>query len=306
MYGDCSLDNFRHYEGTVDHSIDVLYTWNEAGELTGVAVDIPCPSQVHELHYYTTADYWTSVRKYLKDSFGDVYVLPMCGAAGDQNPLNLTLISKNNKEELIHWNAQATEVIRNIDLNKECDAIGRRVRDAVLRSYEEAKDNIQTDPVLKTKAIEIELPLRKVSKEEYEELYSELPYLTDESFAGLIDLLSHILFEKAIEVDYDKFISAATGYIDENLHRTITIEEMCRELYISKNLLYKKFRDFFDCTVNEYITLKRLERAKLMLDTTADSSKRIAENCGFDNYSYFSRLFKKKNGVSPRDYRHRQ
>lgn len=145
-----------------------------------------------------------------------------------------------------------------------------------------------------------------LSKEEYEELYSELPYLTDESFAGLIDLLSHILFEKAIEVDYDKFISAATGYIDENLHRTITIEEMCRELYISKNLLYKKFRDFFDCTVNEYITLKRLERAKLMLDTTADSSKRIAENCGFDNYSYFSRLFKKKNGVSPRDYRHRQ
>ena len=40
MYGDCSMDNFRHYEGTVDHSVDVLYTWNEGGELTGVAVDI--------------------------------------------------------------------------------------------------------------------------------------------------------------------------------------------------------------------------------------------------------------------------
>ena len=145
-----------------------------------------------------------------------------------------------------------------------------------------------------------------ISKAEYDKLYSELPYLTDESFDGLIDLLSHILFEKAIEVDYDKFINAATGYIDENLHRTITIEELCRELYISKNLLYKKFHDFFDCTVNEYITQKRLDLAKLMLDNTTDSSKKIAENCGFDNYSYFSRLFKKKNGISPRDYRRRQ
>ena len=145
-----------------------------------------------------------------------------------------------------------------------------------------------------------------LSKREYDELYSELPYLTDESFSGLIDLLSHILFEKAIEVDYDKFINAATGYIEKNLHRVITVEEMCRELYISKNLLYKKFRDFFDCTVNDYITQKRLERAKLLLDTTSESSKRIAESCGFDNYSYFSRLFKRKNGISPRDYRHRQ
>lgn len=169
MYGDCSMENFRHYEGTVDHTVDVLYTWNEAGDLIGVAVDIPCPSQVHELHYYTTADYWASVRKYLREVFGDIYVLPMCGAAGDQNPLNLTKISKNNKEELIHWNAQATEVIRNIDLNKECDAIGKRVRDAVLRGYEEAKEAIQKSPVLKVKAIEIELPLRKVSHEEYEE-----------------------------------------------------------------------------------------------------------------------------------------
>jgi AraC-like DNA-binding protein len=145
-----------------------------------------------------------------------------------------------------------------------------------------------------------------ISKAEYDKLYSELPYLTGERFNGLIDLLSHILFEKAIEVDYDKFINAATGYIDENLHRTITIEELCRELYISKNLLYKKFHDFFDCTVNEYITQKRLDLAKLMLDNTTDSSKKIAENCGFDNYSYFSRLFKKKNGISPRDYRRRQ
>ena len=142
-----------------------------------------------------------------------------------------------------------------------------------------------------------------MTKSEYERLYMELPFLYEEGFSGLIDLLSHILFESAIEVDYDKFINAAIGYIDENLHRPITIEELCRELYISKNLLYKKFRAFFDCTVNEYITDKRIERARMLLDTTGDSSRYIAESCGFDNYSYFSKLFKRKIGVSPRKYR---
>ena len=142
-----------------------------------------------------------------------------------------------------------------------------------------------------------------MTEEEYRKYFMELTYLTDESFSGLIDLLSHILFENAIEVDYDKFINVAVGYIDENLHRTITVGELCRELYISKNLLYKKFRTFFDCTVNEYVTQRRLERAKLLLDTTSETSRKIAESCGFDNYTYFSKLFKRKTGISIREYR---
>ena len=142
-----------------------------------------------------------------------------------------------------------------------------------------------------------------MTAEEYESFYKELPYLSEQSFAGLLDLLSHILFENAIDVDYDKSINAATGYIDKNLHRPITVDELCRELYISKNLLYKKFRASFDCTVNEYITAKRLERAKLLLDTTSDSSRKIAETCGFENYTYFSKLFKRKTGISVREYR---
>lgn len=169
MYGDCSQDNFRRFEGTVDHSVDVLYTWDEERNLVGVVVDVPCPSQVNELHCYLTADYWTSVRKYIREAFGNIYVLPICGAAGDQNPLDLTRISKINKKELIGWNAQATEVFRNIDMYKECEKIGKRVTEAVVRGYDEAQNYIEKTPIFKAKAIEVELPLRKVSKEEYEE-----------------------------------------------------------------------------------------------------------------------------------------
>lgn len=169
MYGDCSLDSFVRFEGPVDHTADVLYTWDMDRNLTGVAVDIPCPSQVMELHCFVSADYWTPTRARIREELGNIYVLPICGAGGDQNPLDLTRISKNNKKELILWNAQATEVFRNFDLAQECDMIGSRICDAVVRCYPKARDSIQKAPVFHSKAVELELPLRKVDKEEYEE-----------------------------------------------------------------------------------------------------------------------------------------
>ncbi len=168
MYGDCSSDDFYSFEGPVDHTVDILYTWDEERHLTGIAVDVPCPSQVNELHCYLTADYWASVRKNLREVFGNVFVLPICGAAGDQNPLDLTKISKTNKQELIDWNAQATEVFRNIDMNQECEKIGQRITEAVVRGYKEAQNYIETNPIFKTKSIEVDLPLRKVTDEEYQ------------------------------------------------------------------------------------------------------------------------------------------
>ena len=50
MYGDCSRDDFIRFESGVDTAVELLYTWDENGEITGVACNVPCPSQVYELH----------------------------------------------------------------------------------------------------------------------------------------------------------------------------------------------------------------------------------------------------------------
>jgi hypothetical protein len=89
MYGDCSEPDFKRFEGGADHTADMLYTWDIDGRLTGVMVDIPCPSQVNELHYFISADFWAPTRNAIRERLGNVYVLPACGAAGDQNPLDL-------------------------------------------------------------------------------------------------------------------------------------------------------------------------------------------------------------------------
>ena len=168
MYGSCAESNFVRFEGSVDHAIDMLYTFDLDRNLTGVLADVPSPSQVFELHYFISADYW----KYARDSIrsrvnGNVHILPLCGPAGDQNPLDLVRLSKTNGDALREWNAQAGEVFRNFDMAEEAMDIGDRIADAVARGLRKARNRIQTRPVFGHRSFSLELPLRLVDEADY-------------------------------------------------------------------------------------------------------------------------------------------
>ena len=168
MYGDCSRNDFVRFESGTDTAVDMLYTFDADGCLTGVAVDVPCPSQVFELHRFITADYWGFTRTAIREKMGNVYVLSLCGAAGDLSPLDLVRISKTNKQALIDWGGQTKEVFRNFDMTRECEGIAMRITDAVMRGYRTARNYIDYTPAFRHEAVEFHLPLRMVTKEEYE------------------------------------------------------------------------------------------------------------------------------------------
>lgn len=169
MYGDCSSDGFLRFEGSVDHTADMLYTWDADGKLTGVMVDIPCPAQVMELHTFLSADYWGYARSQIRERLGNIYVLSACGAGGDQNPLDLVRLSKYNRTEQRLWREQAGEVFRNLDMTEECQAIGERIAEAVVRGCKRAGNRRFSETVFRHKVVSMELPIRKVSEEEYRE-----------------------------------------------------------------------------------------------------------------------------------------
>lgn len=164
MYGACSDPAFVGLEDVSDHSADMLYTWDASGRLTGVAACIPCPAQVYELHEFLSADYWGEARSRIRESLGEIYILPLCGAAGDQNPLDLVRISKDNERQLEVWNAQEQAVWRNLDMLRECQDIGLRIRDAVMRGYARARNERQTRPVLRANLLRMDVALRTVNK----------------------------------------------------------------------------------------------------------------------------------------------
>ena len=63
------------------------------------------------------------------------------------------------------------------------------------------------------------------------------------------------------------------------------------------------FKETTGMTITDYILSKRIAAAKKRLAYTNDPLSLIAMECGFSSFAYFSKIFKEKNGLSPRDFR---
>ena len=135
------------------------------------------------------------------------------------------------------------------------------------------------------------------------EKFSSTNTVTDKTKKSLLRLLSHVFLEQAIEVEYDQFIQRATDFIDRNLGDPLSVELLCEKLFVSKNYLYRSFDAFYGKTVNKYITDRRIQTAKALLQNTSKSAFEIAAEVGLANYTYFTKLFKKHTGYTPREYR---
>jgi len=79
-----AAERFRHFEGYEDHSLNLLATYHPDGGLSGLIVNIPCPSQHSELAFRLSADFWKETREELRKRFGeDLFILSQCSAAGE-------------------------------------------------------------------------------------------------------------------------------------------------------------------------------------------------------------------------------
>ncbi len=142
-----------------------------------------------------------------------------------------------------------------------------------------------------------------LEEREYSAFYEKMPVFDEEKLSSLRSLFANILFSSAIEVEKEEPGIQIKNYIEENLHQDISISSICSLFFISKNSLYRLFRENFDTTVNEFLTRCRMEKAKELLAQTRDPVCRVCEKVGILNYTYFCRLFKKREGITPLEYR---
>jgi len=119
------------------------------------------------------------------------------------------------------------------------------------------------------------------------------------------------LIERAVELNNramarqgKKLIRKAVEYIEENYAKdTISLNEVAGAVDISANYFSAVFSQEMEMTFTEYVTKKRMERAKQLLRQTEKSSRDIAGEVGFKDPHYFSFVFKKTQGCTPREYR---
>lgn len=135
----------------------------------------------------------------------------------------------------------------------------------------------------------IEKETWKEAQQTLQDLFNDIMEQRKENSAGqansiLVDTMKDIIDDR---------------YSDPNL----SLQSIASILKMSTAHISKMFRDREQVPINEYITDVRLNHARLLLESSDYTVNEIMERIGFSNQSYFFRLFKKKYGTTPKEYR---
>ena len=98
-------------------------------------------------------------------------------------------------------------------------------------------------------------------------------------------------------------IEKVKNYILNHLGETLGRESIAEHVNLSPDYISKIFKSVTGKNLSQYIIDERMEKAVLLMKTTRLNVSQVAVEVGCDNFSYFSKLFKKHTGLTPREYR---
>ena len=101
----------------------------------------------------------------------------------------------------------------------------------------------------------------------------------------------------------DESFLKAISYIHEHYFEKISVDTLAKTANLSRSTFLRKFNEICKMSPSEYIINRRIQASEYMLLHTSDSIMNIAFKCGFYDAAHFSRIFTKKNGISPSEYR---
>ncbi|MCD8151149.1 MAG: response regulator [Clostridiales bacterium] len=105
------------------------------------------------------------------------------------------------------------------------------------------------------------------------------------------------------EQSYSPYIRSAISYIQEHLSESVSLESIARYAHVNESYLSRTFRKECGYSITEYITTLRMEKAKELLADNRILTYEVSAQVGIQDSSYFSQLFKKHAGMSPKEYR---
>ena len=134
--------------------------------------------------------------------------------------------------------------------------------------------------------------------------------LSSENDVGMLrEYVQKVLFECIYAIQSEKShdtnpaVKKVCDYVDSHLAQDISLEQMADYAGVSSFYLSKLFKEEKGFTFINFISDKRLEKARQLLTETDLSIKEITAEVGYNDQNYFSRIFKNKYGLSPKEYR---
>ena len=156
-----------------------------------------------------------------------------------------------------------------------------------------AKDKIFTYSVFND---DVEIAkIRATDEERLSALSVPLKYmierLYEESNKQIFETNEHDIYRKALQ------------YIKEHYTEGITVADVSKQINYSESYFGYAFKKKYKMTVSQYVRELQLAKSKDLLENTSFSVSSVASYVGFDDFTYFSALFKKHFGLSPKEYR---
>lgn len=144
----------------------------------------------------------------------------------------------------------------------------------------------------------------------------EILFETQKNPENSTELLSHRYLTDLITLCVDEIGRSESSSITEKIHdiqdyldlhfaEKISLDSLAQQYFISKFHLSREFKKLTGTTIGNYLTAKRVSHAKKQLRFTSLPLDGIARECGLSDTSYFVKVFKQAEGMTPGEYRSR-
>lgn len=124
------------------------------------------------------------------------------------------------------------------------------------------------------------------------------------AMSHIMKALAHsILLNHIIHIENSPITDLIHQYIESYYDETLSVERISKALNISRTTIYNYMKKEYNMSLTEYINAFRLEKSIHLLKTTNHKISLVAQKVGYDNYNYYSRIFKSTYGCTPSQYR---
>lgn len=113
-------------------------------------------------------------------------------------------------------------------------------------------------------------------------------------------------FEENKKEHKNYLVAGCCQYIKEHIHEKIVLQDIADAFEVSPNYLSQLFKKHMEIGISEYITTQKIAESKNLLKETNLKIYEVSDRLGFESAFYFSRVFKKTMGMSPKDYRNQR
>lgn len=128
-------------------------------------------------------------------------------------------------------------------------------------------------------------------------------FYTKEKMTNILNYILIELIDNNAARSQNSYIIEIINYINQNIHNSLSLTEISEHVHLTREYTAKLFKREMGVTITDFVNNNKMKIAKDMIFSDKSNLNDIAQQLGFQNYSYFSRTFKKFYQCSPAEYK---